>query len=325
MRLLPTTCALLLAAAMVHAQSADPEALLREGVALRRAHRDAEALARFEAAYRVVHSPRALAQIGLAEQALGRWVEAESHVSEALGAAGDPWIGANAPSLRAALGVIGQHLGSLWVDGVEGAELFVDGQRVATLPMGTAVRRVAGSVVVEVRAQGSETVRRPLVVPPGGEAREVVRMARAASPEPVRDRAATETIAVRTVPLDERPNPLPRRLAWVALAGSAVGLGVGIGALAVREGAATTYNADRSCPGRLSASSQPAGCTSLLDATSTWELAGTIALVAGGALAVTSLVLFVTAPSNERSVERRALVSCGVTLGAWGASCTGRF
>lgn len=325
MRLLPTTIALVLAGATVHAQSTDPEVLLREGVALRRAHRDGEALARFEAAYRVLHSPRALAQVGLAEQALGRWVEAESHVSEALAVSDDPWIATNSPALRAALGVIGQHLGGLWVEGVEGAEVFVDGQRVATLPMATPLRRIAGSVVIEVRAAGHESVRRPLVVPPGGEAREIIRMARAPSPELPRDRVAAEAIAVRTAPHSGESSRLPRRLAWVALVGSAVGLGVGIGALAAREGAATTYNADASCPGRLSASRQPDGCSGLIDATSTWELAGTIALVAGGALAVTSLVLFVTARSSERAPQPSARISCGGALGTWGVACTGQF
>src|SRR4051812_7480565 len=53
--------------------AADALELLREGVSLRREGRDEEALQRFQRAYEIGHGGRALAQIGLAEQALGRW------------------------------------------------------------------------------------------------------------------------------------------------------------------------------------------------------------------------------------------------------------
>src|SRR5689334_14201627 len=58
--------------------------LLKRGVELRKAGKDDEALEAFRAAYTSRPSPRAQAQIGLAEQALGRWGDAERDLSEAL-------------------------------------------------------------------------------------------------------------------------------------------------------------------------------------------------------------------------------------------------
>jgi len=63
-------------------------AQISRGVALRRQGRDASALEVFQSAWRSSRAPRALAQVALAEQALGRWVAAEAHLVEALAAAG---------------------------------------------------------------------------------------------------------------------------------------------------------------------------------------------------------------------------------------------
>jgi hypothetical protein len=322
MRVLLPAFVLWLSAAAAGAQTADPEALLREGVALRRAHRDAEALARFHDAWRVAHSPRALAQVGLAEQALGRWVQAEAHVREAA-AADDPWIAQNAAALGAALGVIGQHLGSLWVEGLDGAEVFVDGQRVTTLPMTAAARVVAGSLQLEVRAAGFDPVTRPITVSPRGEVREVVRLTPTAAP-------STVTITVARPPAvapgagSVTAGTTSRTFAWVSLTGALVGAGVGLGALAAMDGLANAYNADRACPGIAAPGAQPARCQGRVDEAATFETLGVATLVVGGALAVTSIVLFATARRRERVAER-ATVSCGPNTNTWGVTCAGRF
>ena len=91
-------------AAPAAAQETPATALLREGIELRRAGRDAEALARFERAHAVEPSPRTLAQMGLAEQALGRWVRAEAHLRAALAPRDDAWIERNRAALDAARG-----------------------------------------------------------------------------------------------------------------------------------------------------------------------------------------------------------------------------
>lgn len=68
----------LLCPGAVRAQSVDR--LIEQGVSLREDGRDLEALELFQRAYRRSKSVRAPAQIALAHQALGRWIEAERHL-----------------------------------------------------------------------------------------------------------------------------------------------------------------------------------------------------------------------------------------------------
>src|ERR1700710_859420 len=83
--------------------AADAAALLRQGVALRRAGHDAEALKLFQQAYQIEPTPRALAQMAAAEQALGKWGAADRHYRRALTDESDPWILKNRAVLTKAL------------------------------------------------------------------------------------------------------------------------------------------------------------------------------------------------------------------------------
>lgn len=146
----------------------DADALIAQGVTLRTQQRDAEALALFERANAMTPSPRALAQIALAEQALNRWVAAERHLREALASASDPWIARNAPALRSALGVIDSHLGRLEVrTNVPGAELWVSAVREGTLPLTAPLRVPVGSLPIEVRAAGYQPATRTVTITTG--------------------------------------------------------------------------------------------------------------------------------------------------------------
>lgn len=135
--------------------SADADALMHEGVALRRSGDDAAALKRFQQAYELGKSPRALAQMGLAEQALGRWAFADQHLRQALDARDDAWIGKNRASIDDALTVVASHVGKLEINGEpRGAEVRVDGELVGRLPLAHPITVTAGGVAVEVRAPG---------------------------------------------------------------------------------------------------------------------------------------------------------------------------
>ena len=57
---------------------------LTRGVELRRQGQTEQALAEFQRAHAASPSGRTLAQMGLAEQALKRWADAEKHLAEAL-------------------------------------------------------------------------------------------------------------------------------------------------------------------------------------------------------------------------------------------------
>src|SRR5688500_5007277 len=71
----------------------ESEALLARGNQLRRAGDDEGALPIFKRAYELHKSPRTIAQLGLVEWALGRWVDADEHLTEALKAVNtDVWI-----------------------------------------------------------------------------------------------------------------------------------------------------------------------------------------------------------------------------------------
>lgn len=149
------------------AQGTDARALLREGFAARRAQRDADALRAFESAWAVDGRASTLAQIGLAEHALGRWVDAERHLAACL-SSDDPWVARNTAPLRASLAAVRAHLASLALDdGPAGAAVTLDGRAVATLPLHEPLRVPAGTVVLRVTAAGHHPLERSLAVAAG--------------------------------------------------------------------------------------------------------------------------------------------------------------
>lgn len=159
------------------AQSADE--LIDEGVRLRGRGDDARALELFEEAYRVEPSLRALAQRALAEQALGRWVDAEAHLMDAL-AGDDRWVASRREVLDEALVEIRSHLGRLIVEAnVAEGELFADGHSIARLPLADAVRLPAGTVEIELRSPGHRSARRSVVIRANETSRETLELARA--------------------------------------------------------------------------------------------------------------------------------------------------
>jgi hypothetical protein len=109
-----TTCIALLGAMVfgavrVQAQTACDDDLIRQANDARRAGRTAEALPLLQRAWNTCHTPRALAQLGLAEAALERWADAERHLREALQSREDPWIARNLARLETALAEVRPH------------------------------------------------------------------------------------------------------------------------------------------------------------------------------------------------------------------------
>jgi hypothetical protein len=113
----------------------------------------------------------------MAEQALGRWVEAEKHMLQALATPQDPWIKKRRSVLQNALETVRQRLGLLQVTGVpEGATIYVAEDKVGTAPLRKSVRVVAGSVSIRVEAPGYRTFVGEVKVDPGLLTRHVVTM-----------------------------------------------------------------------------------------------------------------------------------------------------
>lgn len=90
--------------------SAQSEPSLRHGVERLVAGDSEGALAEFQRVYDRTHSAVALAQMGMAERLLGRWVDAEDHLRAALAAQGDPWIEQQREALAAVYAIVRQRV-----------------------------------------------------------------------------------------------------------------------------------------------------------------------------------------------------------------------
>jgi len=95
-----------------------PESLISQGVALRRAGKDAQAQGYFQRAYDLAHTPRSAAQLALVELALKDYFHAERHFSEALANSQDAWIRAQKKTLESSRREARKHLGELHIHGL---------------------------------------------------------------------------------------------------------------------------------------------------------------------------------------------------------------
>jgi hypothetical protein len=182
----------------VAADAGDPEALVSEGLQLRRKGRDQEALPLFKKAFDAKVTGRTSAQLGLCEQSLGLWVDAETHLTGALALTQDAWVRKNGATLHEALGRVQERLGSIELWGTPaGARIAIDGQTAGTLPLKSPIRVADGSRVVTVEADGFVKQTRTIEVKPRSALREHV----ALSPLP----ASTPPAMVQTTPNDDMP------------------------------------------------------------------------------------------------------------------------
>lgn len=293
-----------LAPRVVHAQSVEVEGLLRRGVELRRQGHDEDAVAPFAEAYRLQPSPRTAAQLGLVQQALGRWSEADGLLREALAAPDDPWVRRNRAVLDGALAVATQHIGELDLRcDTAGARVSVDGRAEQPLPLAAPLRLVAGELSFEVRAEGYEAARRRLVLLPGQRLRERVELRPVESVPPP---SPAPPVVVASPPV-VRPPPTPqpaerptlgasRRGAAIGLfAGSAAALAFGIAAVVVREDLAADFNA--TCPG---VPPDPVRCEDVRASAGSWTVGAAVslplaALMSAGAIALLALPARTTA------------------------------
>jgi hypothetical protein len=88
---------------------------LQRGYELLTRGQDLAALDAFERAHELAPSPTALVLIATAEQALGRWADADRHLAEALRATDDPYIEAQRPLLLQMQASAKRHLGETLV------------------------------------------------------------------------------------------------------------------------------------------------------------------------------------------------------------------
>lgn len=306
-------------------QRRDPavEAEQQRGVQLLQRHQNDEALSLFRALYERTREPRALWRMGTAEAALGRWVEAEGHMSAAFASSGDPWIRSEREALAQTLRQVQARVGLLVVRcNVPGASVEVGGAPVTSFP----VRVPAGDVRVTVRASGHQEATASVTVPgdvehPFVHTIELIPTAGVAAPvvgEAAGGVAAPIAPRVQPDEATSRPGAGMRAGGIVTLSLGVAGVATGVVGLVLRNAAAERFNANAAC-GELELPMQGGvACADDASAVSTMQTLGIAGLVAGGALSVTGVILLVAAPSGERA---RALVlgpgpgDVGVALG----------
>jgi hypothetical protein len=196
-----------------------PDALIDRGLNLRRRGKPADALELFERANSLAPSARALAQMGLAEISLHRWMDADAHITAALARHDSEWIenSKTRETLEQALLEVGRHLGHLRFEGTDGAEITIAGKVIGRLPLTTSVVVEPGVIRIHAAAPGHE---------PGDFTATV-----AAGEEVV---AKAELVPIPIVPLPATPVAplsLPPRPRWAAWTGTAL-VGAGVAAAA---------------------------------------------------------------------------------------------
>lgn len=345
MRAIALGACLLLSTSVASAQSACPaqaraDALEDEGQAMRRTHRDAEALQRFEASWALCHGSRALVRRGLAEWALGRWLDAEAHVVEGLGHGEDPWVRENRDAItRDDLAAIRTHLGSIELSGSEGrGEVWIGSRRAADWPVAAPIRVVAGESVVTVRAAGFEPWRRVVMVAAGGLARENVDLTPVEpgrrTTEPPRSAPPTTpgtalTEPPRTAPpvgpVGGRPSGVLRGLAWTSSAIALAAGGTALATLLVYNDAVDEFGPSRlfcESPANVSTQTQ---CYPVADRRDTMGLVSAATGITAGVFAIGATVLWIAVARNRESRSAAQGIVCGPVSGFTGVTCAARF
>jgi len=343
------------------APSAEEEHLLKKGVKLREAGDERHAVVELQKAYDLARSPKAAGQLGLSEWALGRWVEAESHVTEALKATNDPFLRdrQRRQVLEQALNTIQGHLGTLEIAGEPaGAEVVVAGKIVGKFPIAEPIRACAGPVDLEVSMDGYEPDKRSLTLSAGQYQRVLVRLKRPGvaalppipNPPTAAPIASPSSVTINVMP-SQAPNPSPDRrpsqaqastpenespirwrsvAKWSALGGAVGMLGLGIIENVVYDDQVGKFRADcnhgegTEVFAKTGSRLTDKECASLGNNYLNAKTGAIIGYVGAGVLAATWLTLWLTEPAREAESGRISW-ACSPTIGGIGMACDFRY
>jgi tetratricopeptide (TPR) repeat protein len=316
----------------------DAEKLIKKGVELRKKRQDAEALELFRQAHDLDPTARSLAQIALAEQALGKWLEAEAHLREALARTTDPWIRSNLHPLQKAAAEIAEHLATIAIrNAPEGASIRLGDSPPKPGPF--AETRVLCDIPVHIAATAPGYLPSKRTLTPACGKKEIIALRMEKEP-PALDRVAPSTeqprepareapasIAVHTPPADET-TPLST-YGYIAGGGAVLGFGAGVIGLVVREGHAKKYNDDALClpPNGLT---RDQNCRNEREAAKTAQLLSITSLAAATALTAAAITFFVLDepnpdPTTSAKTNPQPTLTCGPTFATPGLACIGLF
>jgi hypothetical protein len=275
--------------------SAKAEQLIQEANELRRQGRDQRALPLLQQAYDLARTARTAAQLGLAEMALGYWVEAEAHLNEALTATRHPWVDKNRDTLTQALATARSHLAEVTVDGTpEGAEVLLNGKRVGTLPLAAPVKAIEGPADFEARAPGYRSDRRSLSLAGGAKEHVTLQLVAEATPPggagvagPLPGGGGGGGIAVSQLPTWRRVLP------WSVAGGAGLALIFGIWQHASWRSSQSDFEAIAACGAAAPMRGADPRCQGLYDDLSSAKTRAVIGYSIAGALGAGAVALFV--------------------------------
>lgn len=146
----------------------DPEKLIKRGNDLRRQGDNIRAFGYLQRAHELAGTPRTGAQLGLCEQALGRFFDAETHLTTAL-STNDAWIEANRASLESSRALVRKKLGRVQITGAPpGTTVAVGNAAAQRLPSDGAVWVAPGATSLTLEAPGFRVAARSATVSEGG-------------------------------------------------------------------------------------------------------------------------------------------------------------
>jgi hypothetical protein len=252
-----------------------------------------------------------MAQIALAEQALGRWIDAEAHLRRAL-SSDEAWIEQRRETLQDQLQVIRSHLGRL--------ELLLGGVRDAAVTLNERLLDETGE---------------PVWVEPGVAMLEV----RAPGFRPFRQRvtsSAGETTTVRVELLADVPNAAPppregpassRAFPFTEFGGTilvlgGLALGMSAVALALRNQEAEVINGAGCLVGGLT---RGENCADRYDAALTWEAVSIATLVGGLVLAGGGAALLGLGSAGATPRSSTTMICDPLSGAVWGLTCRASF
>ncbi|MEY2935328.1 MAG: hypothetical protein RL033_6077 [Pseudomonadota bacterium] len=307
------------AAAGTSTESVD--ALIDQGIALRKSGADARALVLFQQAEQLEpDSARVQVHLAATHQALGEWEAADRYLSKALEQQ-DPYILKHQTTLAAARRAIDAHMGTLEIVGKPaGAEVRLNGRLIGTLPLQQAVRLEAGIYALEVTLPGHYPVTRSVALAGGHLARDTVTLLpQSSAANLARAELASPPAKTERVAPTEQGRPATW-VTWTLAGGSLVAAAASAAFWATREQQAEHWNDNTRCQG--GGQTRGSLCGEVLDR---GERAETWMYVTGGASAVFAagaLLNYLLQAPGEAPATADAL-ACGVGLGS--LSCAGQF
>jgi hypothetical protein len=331
----------------------DPAVLVQQAKNLRLAGDDEGAYKLYVRAHNLANSPETAAHLGMAEINLALWVDAETHLREALKRPNDPFIARNRVPIVEQLKMVRTHLGMLEVVGrPSGAEVEVGGKPVGRLPLPGPLRVPTGELNVRVAAEGHRVERRDVDIqtgqlhritveldplPPGGVAGAPPVAGAASGYVPSEGALRAREGSGRPLPEAGARADWKRTGAWVSAAAGVALAGTGVFTVLAHDSDIRQFN-DYMAPAVTTADHKCATeapdkggsyCRKLLDHADAMKRWAYISFGGAAVAGVAAVILFANSSPSETAsappASHLALSCVPTVLGATGASCAVRF